>query len=87
MCEHISTLWKKRNAIVALRESLGDILLRSPLSEELSRHENFYEYWADRYEDLGYTQCCESESYKADPEKFNRYWEQVMCKRVIDWRK
>jgi hypothetical protein len=90
MCQHVDVLEQKRNALVALRESLGDLVLlepMSPLSEELSRHENFYAHKSEMYQE-DYCPVCESTWLSIVPvRETTRYWEDTLCDEVQQWRK
>ena len=91
MCKHIDTLEQKRNALVALRESLytvGLIVIGEALNEELSRHENFYEWLSEEFTEQG-CKVCRDLAYTA-PEFVSEEeiaWEHSLSRHLTLWGK
>jgi hypothetical protein len=94
MCVHTTELTKKRNAVVCLRQGLlKSGILRgpfSPLSEELSRHENYYDWLLDQWQedcpvclDIAYSR----EQYPAALRKIEKEWEDRVCEDLDIWGK
>ena len=93
MCIHTKELTKKRNAVVCLRQGLSNVTevgLFSPASQEIARHENYYDWLLDQWND--YCPVCEDIGYSKDQypaalRKIENEWEECVCDDLKIWLK
>jgi len=93
MCKHTRELTLKRNAVVCIRQGLWrvvDVNPFGPMSEELSRHENYYDWLIDQWEEECPV-CCEiaysDKQYPAAWNEIEQKYEERICEDLKIWGK